>query len=156
MAQKNKFLKIAIDEAKKGISKNHGGPFGAVVVKNGKIIAVAHNEVPHKNDPTAHAEMLAIRKASSKLGTFNLSGCELYISCEPCPMCLSAIIWSGISKIYFGCTRKDAARIGFRDDLIYEILKGNKKKPLEEIKLCRADCLKVFRKWFNNKDEINY
>ena len=117
----NKYMEISKDIALKGIEKGEGGPFGAIIVdKYGKIISRANNMVLKNNDPTAHAEIVAIRKACNKLKTYDLEGCILYTSCEPCPMCLSAIIWANIKEIYYGANREDAARIGFRDNDIYE------------------------------------
>ena len=122
----NKFMKQAKENADKGIANKEGGPFGAVVVdQEGNIIANGNNKVIKEKDPTAHAEIVAIREACKALGTNDLSGYILYTSCEPCPMCLSAIIWANIKEVYFGCTKKDAANIGFRDDEIYEFIKGN-------------------------------
>jgi len=121
-----KAIRLSLDNVKKG-----GGPFGAVIVKNDKVISVGTNNVTTKNDPTAHAEIESIRKASKALKTFDLSGCEIYTSCEPCPMCLSAIYWARINRIYFGNTKKDAAKIGFIDDFIYKELE----KPLNKRKL---------------------
>ncbi len=115
-----KFMKEAIRLAKENLNGNHGGPFGCVIVKNGEIIASAHNEVLSANDPTAHAEVLAIRRACEKLGTFQLEGCEIYTSCEPCPMCLGAIYWSRPAKVYYAASRKDAAIAGFDDHYIYD------------------------------------
>ena len=109
----NEFMKIAIEEALQGMKNNDGGPFGAVIVRNGEIISMAHNEVVKTNDPTAHAEVTALRKASSLLGRFDLSDCEIYSSCEPCPMCFAAIHWAKIKKLYYGSTRHDAANIDF-------------------------------------------
>ena len=119
----NKYMQTAIDLSKKNLRNHHGGPFGAVVVKNGKIIGCASNCVIKNNDPTAHAEITAIREACKKIKSYDLSGCELYTSCYPCPMCLGAIIWSNIKVVYYGNTKQDAANIGFRDDFIYEYLK---------------------------------
>lgn len=118
------FMKEAVVEAEKNLITGDGGPFGAVIVKDGKIIARGHNEVLKNNDPTCHAEMQTIRAACKELGTFDLSGCELYTSCYPCPMCLSATIWSNIKTIYYGNTAVDAANIGFRDDYIYKFIEG--------------------------------
>ena len=120
-------LKIAWDEAKEGVNNKEGGPFGAVITDlNGNIISSGHNMVLKTNDPTNHAEIVAIRKACSKLNTHDLSNCIIYCSCEPCPMCLSAIIWSNIKTVYYGSSRKEAALKGFRDDLIYDFLQGKK------------------------------
>ena len=118
----NKYMQTAIDLSKKNLRNHHGGPFGAVVVKNGKIIGRASNCVIKNNDPTAHAEITAIREACKKIKSYDLSGCELYTSCYPCPMCLSAVIWSNIKKVYYGNTKEDAAGIGFRDDFIYDYI----------------------------------
>ena len=119
----NEYMKMAKDQAEKGMKSNEGGPFGAVITdKDGNIISVANNQVLKNNDPTAHAEVQAIREACKKLNTHDLSGYILYTSCEPCPMCLSAIIWANIKEVYYACTRKDAGEIGFRDDAIYEFL----------------------------------
>lgn len=120
----DRYMNIAIEEAKEGITNNHGGPFGAVIVKDGEIIATGHNHVVANNDPTCHGEIDAIRKACTKLGTFDLTGCELYTTGYPCPMCLSAIIWANIKKVYYSCDAKDAERIGFRDDFIYQYIEN--------------------------------
>ena len=114
----NEYMRIAIEEAEEGVRCDHGGPFGAVVVYNGKVIARGHNRVIATNDPTAHAEMEVIREAARKLGRFDLSDCEIYSSCEPCPMCFSAIHWAKMKNLYFGCSREDAADIGFDDNFI--------------------------------------
>ena len=130
-------MQLAIDLSKKNLKSHHGGPFGAVVVKNGKIIGRASNSVLKNNDPTAHAEIMAIRDACKKIKSYDLSGCELYTSCYPCPMCLAAIIWSNIHVVYYGNTKKDAAHIGFRDDFIYEYFKtlANNKQNTKILKL---------------------
>jgi guanine deaminase len=116
------FMKLAIKKAQEGMKALKGGPFGAVVVKDGVVIAEAYNEVTSSNDPTAHAEVLAIRRACKALGTFQLEGCDIYCSCEPCPMCLGAIYWSRPSRVIFSDTRKDACKAGFDDDVIYKEL----------------------------------
>ena len=113
-------MKIAIDEARTGITAGHGGPFGCVVVKDGKVVGSGHNEVIKQNDPTCHGEVMAIRDACNNLGTYDLSGCELYTTAEPCPMCRGAIMWSNIRKVYFGCNIADTDSIGFRDKVFYE------------------------------------
>ena len=113
----------AVDLAVENVLSNHGGPFGAIVLKDGKIIGTGRNEVTTKNDPTAHAEVQAIREACQNLGSFQLTGCELYTSCEPCPMCLGAIFWARPDKVYFGYTKEDAAKAGFDDDFIYQQIK---------------------------------
>jgi len=137
--------------------KNGGGPFGAVIVKDGEIIAGSANSVTIDNDPTAHAEVNTIRKACRKLGTFDLSDCVIYTSCEPCPMCLGAIYWARIKRIYYGNTKKDAADINFADDFIYKELEQRKEKrfvPL--ISLLRNEALKTFRAWEAKKDKVEY
>lgn len=118
-------MKLAIEEARCSMNKGHGGPFGAVIVKDGKVISVASNSVLKDNDPTAHGEINAIRKATKILNTEDLSGCVLYTTAYPCPMCLGAIIWSNIKEVYYGSTCIHTAKIGFRDELIYDFLKGN-------------------------------
>lgn len=150
----------AIEESKYNISNNYenGGPFGAVIVKDGKIITSAHNTVVESKDPTAHAEINAIRKAGKLLKTHDLSDCVLYTSAEPCPMCLSAIIWANIKEVYYANTRKDADNIGFRDDDIYEYLKGNNKSFIKlhhiENEESLKEALEVFE-IFKETDEKN-
>ena len=140
------FMHEAIEESKKNLTTGHGGPFGAVVVKDGQIIGRGHNEVIKNNDPTCHGEMQAIRDACRHLGTYDLSGCELYTSAEPCPMCLSAIIWANIKTVYYGNSAKDAAAIGFRDDFIYKFIQGGCKDAatLKLQQLNREEALKIF------------
>ena len=134
-----------------------GGPFGAVVVRKGKIVGRGWNQVTSSNDPTAHAEVTAIRDACRRLKTFQLDGCELYTSCEPCPMCLSAIYWARFKKVYYANTRKDAARIQFDDDLIYrEVAKPLAKRIIPMKQLLRPEALKVFVEWKNKTDKIRY
>lgn len=118
----NEYMKIAKELAKENLITNAGGPFGACVVKDGKIIGKGSNCVLQNNDPTAHAEVMAIREACKNINSYDLTGCELYTSCYPCPMCLSAIIWANIKKVYYGNTKEDAANVGFRDDFIYEFI----------------------------------
>ena len=139
----NKYMEQAKKNAKNGIINKEGGPFGAVVVDDkGQIISNGNNQVLKKHDPTAHAEVVAIRNACKVLGTHDLSNCVLYTSCEPCPMCLSAIIWANIKKVYYACTKEDAGNIGFRDDEIYEFIKGkNKMITLKQID--REECIEV-------------
>ena len=128
-----KYMELAIKEARKGIKDGHGGPFGAVIVKDDVIIAKAHNEVIKNNDPTCHGEMMAIHKACKKLKTFDLSGCEIYTTGEPCPMCLAALLWANIRKIYYGCNIEDTAKIGFRDSKFYDLSEeGNRDKLMKE------------------------
>ena len=154
----NPFMQQALKEAINGSQGNEGGPFGAVICQKGQIIALGHNEVIKTNDPTAHAEIVAIRKACAQLGRFELSDCELYTSCEPCPMCLSAIYWARIPVVYFGCNKKDAAAIGFDDDKIYEFLKApvQQTDTLRLIPLDRVSCLPIFSEWQKKQDKIMY
>lgn len=151
----NNFMKIAKERAEFGVSNNQGGPFGAVITdKEGNIIAKGNNMVLKNNDPTAHAEVTVIREACKKLGTYDLSGYVLYTSCEPCPMCLSAIIWSNIKEVYYACTREDAGKIGFRDDVIYEYLEGKNENLIELKQIDRQDCIKLFEEYEKNKKTI--
>ena len=153
----NEYMKTAIDLSVKNLKTNAGGPFGAVVVKNGKIIGRGSNCVLKNNDPTAHAEMMAIRDACAKIKSFDLSGCELYTSCYPCPMCLSAIIWANIKTVYYGNTPQDAAKIGFRDKFIYDYLKNKSdKKILKLTKTNREEAQKVFQDFEKKKDKKIY
>ncbi|MDH8701542.1 guanine deaminase [Dysgonomonadaceae bacterium PH5-43] len=134
-----------------------GGPFGAVVVKNGEIIAAAHNTVTLSNDPTAHAEVNAIRLAAEALNTFDLSGCEIYASCEPCPMCLSAIYWARIEKLYYANTKTDAKDIGFDDSFIYEQIDlPEQKRSIPVVKMMRDEALEAFKVWKNKEDKTEY
>ena len=151
----NKYMELAKENAKKGIKNNEGGPFGAVITdKEENIIANGNNKVLKNNDPTAHAEIVAIREACKKLNTYDLSEYILYTSCEPCPMCLSAIIWSNIKKVYYGCTKKDAGEIGFRDNMIYEYLKGNNKDLINLEEMDRDECIKTFEEYKNQNGII--
>lgn len=144
----NKYMKIAKENAENGIKNKDGGPFGAVILdKDGNIIANGNNKVLKTNDPTAHAEVVSIREACKKLNTYDLSDCTLYTSCEPCPMCLSAIIWANIKDVYYGCTKEDAGNIGFRDDVIYDYLKGKNRDLIHLNCLDREECIKVFEKY---------
>ena len=149
-------MEIALKEAEKGVKKNKGGPFGAVIVKDEKVIAKAYNSVPSSKDATCHAEMNVIRKASKKLGRFDLSDCEMYITCEPCPMCFSAICWAKIKKIYWGATRKDAANIGFDDEVIYDVINGTKKSPIKSLQIDKNISEELMKKWISKKDKISY
>ena len=153
----NEYMKIAKDLADENLIANAGGPFGAVVVKDGKIIGKASNHVLKNSDPTAHAEVEAIRDACKNINSHDLSGCELYTTSYPCPMCLSAIIWSNIKKVYYGNTKEDADKIGFRDDFIYDfIFKLDKndidEKTLKLENLDREETIKTFNN-FENKDD---
>ncbi len=150
-------MKMAIEEAFRSLRQNSGGPFGVVIVSAGKVIVKGHNEVIKTNDPTAHAEIVAIRKASAKLKRFDLSDCEIYSSCEPCPMCFSAIHWAKMKKLYYGCTKEDAAKIGFDDKFIYDVIKGtSKKKQVQITQIDREKCLKPFKQWELKVGKIQY
>lgn len=147
----------AIKMAEENIITGKGGPFGAVVVRNGKIIAAVGNRVTSTNDPTAHAEIVAIREACKELETFDLSGCELYASCEPCPMCLGAIMWSRIDKLYYAANRNDATRAGFDDELFYtQLALPTEKRILKPTQLLRNEANKVFNQWIKETDKIPY
>ena len=151
-----KFMRRAIELSVQSV-KSGGGPFGAVIVKDGKIIAEASNSVTKDNDPTAHAEVNAIRKAAKSLDTFDLSGCEIYTSCEPCPMCLGAIYWARLDKIYFANTRDDAKKIGFDDSFIYdEIPKPIDQRSIPTIQIMHNEALEAFKEWENKEDKIEY
>nr|MBF0221257.1 nucleoside deaminase [Desulfobulbaceae bacterium] len=153
----NEFMKKAIQLAEENIQHGLGGPFGAVIVKNNTIIAHGCNMVTSSNDPTAHAEIVAIRNACSSLNNFSLDGCTIYVNCEPCPMCLAAIYWSEIKGVYYAATRKDAADIGFADDFIYEELnKESKQRSIPLKQLMRSEALKVFKSWEEFEDKIPY
>lgn len=152
----NEYMKQAKDAALNGMNKNEGGPFGCIIVdKMGNIISTGNNKVLINNDPTAHAEVVAIREAACKLKTYDLSDLILYTSCEPCPMCLSAIIWANIKDVYYGCTKEDADKIGFRDDVIYEFLKGKRNDLIHLTNLDREECLSVFEK-YNQENKTIY
>ena len=152
----NKFMKYAIKEAKKGITKGDGGPFGAVVVKDGKVVGRGHNQVIKNNDATCHGEMMAIRNASKNLGTFDLSGCEIYTTGEPCPMCYGAILWANISKVYYGCTIVDTDIIGFRDDSFYKRINNIKFKEGFMKEMNREECLKLYKEYATLPDKKEY
>ena len=151
----NEYMEIAKECAKSGMNKNEGGPFGAVITdKEGNIIAKGNNMVLKNNDPTAHAEITVIREACQKLNTYDLSDYILYTSCEPCPMCLSAIIWANIKQVYYGCTKQDAGKIGFRDDMIYEYLKGNNQDIIYLKQMDRDECITLFQDYEKNNKVI--
>ncbi len=159
MSQDNNspFMKKAIELSRRNMQAGRGGPFGAVVVKDGKVVGEGWNKVTSNNDPTAHAEVEAIRQACSALGTFDLSGCEIYTSCEPCPMCLSAIYWARLGKIYYANTKTDAAAIEFDDDFIYqEIPKSREQRKIPMSQMMREEALKVFKEWEEKSDKIRY
>jgi tRNA(Arg) A34 adenosine deaminase TadA len=152
-----KFMTRAIELARNAVGSNAGGPFGCVVVKNGEIVGEGSNRVTSTNDPTAHAEIVAIRDACSSLNSFQLDGCTIYTSCEPCPMCLGAIYWSRPVRVFYACNRSDAAGIGFDDDFIYEELeKNNGDRKLELDSLMRDEALEVFGQWAAKPDKIEY
>ena len=153
---KNAFMKRAIELSIKSVN-NGGGPFGSVIVKGDKIIAEGSNKVTSNNDPTAHGEIVAIREACKKLNNFSLNGCELYSTCEPCPMCLSAIYWARINKIYYANTREDARKIDFDDSLIYtELQKNIDKRKIPMIQMMRNEALKAFEMWDKKTDKVKY
>ena len=151
----NKYMRMAINEAKKGIRNGHGGPFGAVIVKDGVVVGKGHNQVVKNNDPTCHGEIMAIHKACKKLGTFDLSGCELYTTGEPCPMCMSAILWANIEKVYYGCNILDTEDIGFRDKKFYEMQQIDARKTFVH-ELDRKQCLKLYGEYKRITDKVNY
>ena len=156
MSQKNIFMMRAIELSIES-AKSKGGPFGSVIVKNNKIIAEGSNKVTMNNDPTAHGEIVAIRDACQKLNTFDLSGCDLYSSCEPCPMCLSAIYWAHIENIFYANTRLDAKNIDFDDSFIYsEINKEINDRKIKMHQMHRDEALEAFRIWDNKEDKIKY
>ncbi len=154
----HEFMKIANELAEENLTTNAGGPFGACVVKDGEIIGRGSNKVISENDPTAHAEINAIREACKNIGTHDLSDCELYTSCYPCPMCLSAIIWANIKKVYYGNTKEDAAEIGFRDELIYEFIKnGNSDANVLSLEsMDREETIKTFEEYKAKDDKMVY
>nr|WP_321355273.1 nucleoside deaminase [uncultured Draconibacterium sp.] len=155
--QNEKFMRAAIELAKKGMDGNHGGPFGAVVVKDNKIIAKGYNQVTSSNDPTAHAEVVAIREACKALNTFQLEGCTVYTSCEPCPMCLGAIYWARPDKVVFGATKQDAARAQFDDQFIYdELEKELDRRHIQFENMMRKEAREVFDAWSKKEDKKEY
>ena len=157
MTREEKFMLEAIALSQQGINNNHGGPFGCVIVKDDTIVGRGNNKVTSTNDPTAHAEVVAIRDACKNLDTFQLEGCEVYTSCEPCPMCLGAIYWARPRVIYYANNRQDAADIGFDDSMIYDEMAadiGSRKIPI--LSLGRKEALKVFNAWKNKEDKTAY
>jgi tRNA(Arg) A34 adenosine deaminase TadA len=157
MDKRAQFMTAAIELGLQGMLKNEGGPFGCVVVKNGVIVGRGNNKVTSTNDPTAHAEVTAIRDACKNLGTFQLDGCDIYTSCEPCPMCMGAIYWARPDKVYYGNTREDAASIGFDDSMIYQelVLPIHQRKIVMEC-FGRNEAFKVFEAWTNKTDRTDY
>lgn len=156
-AKREEFMRRAVDLSQEKMHENCGGPFGAVIVKGGSVIAEGWNEVTSSGDPTAHAEITAIRKAAAALKDYNLSGCEIYTSCEPCPMCLAAIYWARIDRIFFGNTREDAAKIGFDDDLFYrELALPDQKRTVKSVMMLRDEAQIAFREWADKPDKVPY
>ena len=151
------YMARAIQLSIENVTSGQGGPFGAVIVKDGRIIAEGVNQVTHSNDPTAHAEVVAIRQACTVLGGFELKDCELYTSCEPCPMCLGAIYWSRLARLYYGALAADAAQAGFDDSFIYrEIALAHPERAIPMIPMMREDALAGFRAWVKKADKISY
>jgi len=154
---RNDFMRAAIELAEKNVSDGVGGPFGAVIVRDGEIIGRGTNLVTSANDPTAHAEVVAIRDACEKLGTFNLQGCEVYTSCEPCPMCLSAIYWARLDRIFYGNTKADAAEIDFDDAFLYdEIPLPIAKRSIPTEQMLHEESIKAFNAWAVSEDKVPY
>ena len=157
MNDHEKFMQMAIDLSAYNVKEGLGGPFGAVIVKDGMVVARSANKVVPQNDPTAHAEVSAIRLACQELGTFSLAGCEIYTSCEPCPMCLGAIYWARIDKIYYANTKADAAAIGFDDAFIYEELDlPMENRKLAHTQLMRNEALGTFKLWSESDNKTEY
>ena len=155
----NEYMKVAKDLADINLKTNEGGPFGACIVKDGKIIGKGYNHVIKNNDPTAHAEVMAIRDACKNINSYDLKGCVLYTTCFPCPMCLSAIIWSNITKIYYGNTKEDAENIGFRDKFIYNTISkinNNEENILELNSIDREETIKTFNAYIEKQDKTMY
>jgi len=153
----NPFMARAIQLSLDNVLSAHGGPFGAVIVKGGSIVAEGVNRVTATNDPTAHAEMIAIREACAKLGVFELNDCEIYTSCEPCPMCLGAIYWARIARVYFGNLATDAAKIGFDDSFIYrEFAQARDERSIPMVPMMREQALTAFRAWQDKPNKIPY
>ena len=151
------FMSRAILLAQNGMDSNAGGPFGAIVVRGGEIIGEGSNCVTSNNDPTAHAEITAIREACRKLGSFQLENCTIYTSCEPCPMCLGAIYWARPERVVYACTREDAAKIGFDDQFIYEEIEKNiDEREMKIVNFMREEALKVFENWERKADKTEY
>jgi len=152
----NTYMKIAIELAEESIRTHEGGPFGACIVKDGEVVGRGRNMVLKNNDSTAHAEVMAIRDACGNLGTYDLTGCVLYTSCYPCPMCLSAAIWANIKEVYYGNTKEDASAIGFRDDYIYDFIKGSGDDALDLKPLDRDETIKTFEAFAADEDKTIY
>jgi len=157
MTREEKFMKEAISLSEKSVQDDEGGPFGCIIVKDNKIIGRGNNKVTSTNDPTAHAEIIAIREACKTLGKFQLEDCEIYTSCEPCPMCLGAIYWARPEVIYYANTREDAAEIGFDDLMIYNEIKCDiKSRKIPAIHLGLKEARKVFKEWSQKNDKTGY
>ena len=155
--QDKNFMRRAIELARAGMENGAGGPFGTVIVRDGRVIGEGCNRVTSTNDPTAHAEVVAIREACQNLNSFQLEGCTVYTSCEPCPMCLGAIYWARPEKLFYAATHEDAARIGFDDQFIYqEIEKPVGARRIETINFLRVEALQVFREWEEKPDKMEY
>ena len=152
----NKFMEMAIEEAKKEILQGHGGPFGCVIVKNDEIVGKGHNEVLKNNDPTCHGEIMAIHEACKTLNTFDLTGCEVYTTGEPCPMCLAAILWANIEKVYYGCNIFDTEKIGFRDNKFYKFQNNPSQRQKMIKELDRDQCLKLYDLYNSLTDKKQY
>ena len=156
MSSEETYLRLALEEAERGVRNGDGGPFGAVIVHEGEVIATAHNQVLATNDPTAHAEIQAIRIASKKLGRFHLEGCALYCTGEPCPMCFSAIHWAHLDRVVYCNTKAEAAAIGFDDAFITEILRDQRPDPIPFIHRNEQSCKRVLKLWEEKEDKIPY
>jgi tRNA(Arg) A34 adenosine deaminase TadA len=157
MEEHRQFMKEAIDMARENVHRINGGPFGAVVVKNGRIVGRGVNQVTTNMDPTAHAEVVAIREACQALNTYNLEGCEIYSSCEPCPMCLGSIYWARIRKLYYAATKEDAAKAEFRDALIYKEFDLPKdERSIPTMQLMHTEAVKLFEEWKASDHKIDY
>lgn len=148
------YMQMAIDEARKGITRQHGGPFGSVIVKDGKVVGKGHNKVLKNNDPTCHGEISAIRDACANLGTYDLAGCEIYTTGEPCHMCLCACLWANISKVWYGCTIEDNGRIGFRDEKFDGLFSGRDKLTGYLVEKDREKCLALFDEYLSLQHKI--
>mgnify|MGYP006362995359 FL=1 len=157
MTKEEKFMQEAIALSQKGVQNDEGGPFGCIIVKDDKIVGRGNNKVTSTNDPTAHAEVVAIRDTCKNLGTFQLDECEVYTSCEPCPMCLGAIYWARPKVIYYANNRQDAAEIGFDDSMIYDEISADiKHRKIPIIPLLRKEAIKIFTEWKNKEDKTAY
>ena len=157
MTEHEKFMEMAIDLAREGMTKNAGGPFGCVIVKGGVVVGQGHNEVTSSFDPTAHAEIVAIRRATKNLNDYELKDCTLYTSCEPCPMCLGAIYWARPDKVFYACTKEDAADVNFDDQFIYEeIEKPYEQREIPMKNLLRQKAVIVFKEWEQKEDKTPY